>query len=458
MQVFAYVYYDPRLDTPPLPNLWGWEVDRVYQDLGGLSQRPSANAIAEGASPDMASTRPQLAQLLQDCTTERPTYVLVRRLDELGESLQQVHQCLTQLEDLGIVVMATEQDYRAVPQPVTSPVIRQGDDFMRLLDDIQASQRSRCIRQGHARNRVKTLPPPGKPPFGYRRGKDRYVIDRATAPLIREFVERFLLFGSLRGAVRFLEKKYGKKIAVSTGQRWLTSPVYRGDLLYRGKDIIPNTHAPIISREDAAQVDRLLRRNRRLPPRTASAPRSLAGLVTCATCQSAMTVTQVSAPRRDKTYLYLRPVACTQQPKCKSIAYQTILDKTIAVICQALPQAVSAVPPAAMGGMKDAIAAQIQAKQTILDQLPTLVAQGILDQATADLRAYTVQTEIAQIRQQQSQLPPINLLEIAQTVSIPQFWQDLSEAERRFYFREFIQQIKLVREEDDWAIELQFIF
>ncbi len=45
--------------------------------------------------------------------------------------------------------------------------------------------------------------------------------------------------------------------------------------------ILSDTHTPIISREEAAQIDRLLRRNRRLPPRTASANRSLAGLVSC---------------------------------------------------------------------------------------------------------------------------------------------------------------------------------
>ncbi|MEM6427452.1 MAG: recombinase family protein, partial [Cyanobacteria bacterium P01_D01_bin.128] len=97
-------------------------------------------------------------------------------------------------------------------------------------------------------------------------------------------------------------------------------------------------------------------------------------------------------------------------------------------------------------------------KQAVIDRLPELIQEGILDEATADLRRYTLQTEIAAIGEQQAQLPPINLLEIAQTVSIPQFWQDLSEAERRFYFREFLQRIDIIRGEADWAIALKFIF
>ena len=155
--------------------------------------------------------------------------------------------------------------------------VRFGQIYLRLLQEIQENQRSRRIRQGHARNRLRAHPPPGKAPYGYRRGKERYIIDRTTAPVVKEFFERFLLFGSLRGAVRYLEKKYAKKISVSTGRRWLTNPVYRGDLEYQNGEVIRNTHIPIISREEAAQTDRLLRRNRRLPRRTASAPHSLAG-------------------------------------------------------------------------------------------------------------------------------------------------------------------------------------
>ncbi len=52
----------------------------------------------------------------------------------------------------------------------------------------------------------------------------------------------------------------------------------------------------------------------------------------------------------------------------------------------------------------------------------------------------------------------MNLKAIAQTVSIPQFWSDLSESERRFYFREFIQQIKIIRHDQAWQLELIFIF
>lgn len=249
MTTIAYLYLEPLLDTAPDQAIWGEAVDRVYQDWGNRSQWD---------------------QLLQDCQTESVETVFVRKLAELGETIEAVSDRIAALEALGITLISQEE---LIADGLKQP------DLLRRLATIPAHQQQQNLRLGHARNRIKALPPPGKAPYGYRRGKDRYAIDRATAPVVKDFFDHFLLYGSLRGSVRHLEKKYGKKISASTGKRWLTSPIYRGNLAYQTGEVVPNTHPAILPREEAAQIDRLLRRNRRLPPRSASAPRSLAGLV-----------------------------------------------------------------------------------------------------------------------------------------------------------------------------------
>lgn len=449
MQILAYLYSDPLLEAAPASDLWGWEVERVYQDFSG------------GAAAD----RPQLGLLLAAASSSPGSYVLVRRLEELGESLLEVSACLQALEASGAVVLAIEQNYVSGSGSAGScDRAEWQQSLLQLAGEIQQQQRRRHLRQGHARSRLKALPPPGKAPYGYRRGKDRYTLDRSAAPIVKEFFEQFLLFGSLRRAVRLLEKKYGKRISVSTGKRWLTHPVYRGDLLYQDGGRVQNTHAPILSREEAAQIDRLLRRNSRLAPRTASAPRSLAGLGRCRQCGSGLKISQVSAAHRDKVYLYLTPTACPQQPKCKALAYDQVLAKTIAAICQELPAAIAALAqqrPAALGPAAagpSQITQTLTEKEAALAQLPALEASGILDAETAALRAYRLRTEITQVQQQLAQLPPVNLQEIAQTVAIPQFWFDLSESERRFFFREFLKEIRIERHQADWQVELDFIF
>ena len=436
MKIIAYSYTNPLLETAPDRTTWGWEVDQIYHDLGD---------------------RQQLQQLLQDSQQQPADYLLIRHLEELGDYVEEVCDRLTQLESLNITIIPLKSDIQ-INHNQQSKTQATKTDLLKLLNQIRQNQHSRKIRQAYAQNRIKAIPPPGKAPYGYRRGKDRYTLDRSAAPVVKDFFESFLLFGSLRGAVRHIEKKYGKKISVTTGRRWLTNPVYRGDLKYQNAEIISNTHLPIISREEAAQVERLLRRNRRLPPRSASAPHSLAGLVMCTECQSQMITAKVTTFRKDKEYLYLRPQNCSRKPKCKALAYQKILEQTIEIICRDLPLAVAGLEMPNMDGIKSRIKQTISEKQDILSQLPNLTINGILDQQTAELRTYKLRTEISQLQSQLNQLPPVNLLETAKAVSIPEFWWDLSESERRFYLREFINKIQIIRQDTSWHLQVIFIF
>ncbi|NEQ44177.1 MAG: recombinase family protein [Leptolyngbya sp. SIOISBB] len=299
---------------------------------------------------------------------------------------------------------------------------------------------------------------PVGPPYGYRRGRYRYALDKSTAPAVKAFFEHFILYGSIRGAARFLEKTYGKKVAPSTAQRWLQHPVYRGDSEYKDGSVIRDTHTPIIAREEAAQVDRLLRRNRLLPPKTVSAERSLAGLVQCAACQSKLRVSRVTRPRKTQEYLYLRPIHCKREKACRAIAYNTVLEQTITAICTEFPQAVQDLQAPPVGAIKANLATQVAAKEAHLNQIEQLQQQGILDPASADLRRYTLRGELSALEQKRSQLPPENLSTIAQTLGSPEFWQDLSESERRVYLREFIQTIWIDRADTDWQVRIQFVF
>ena len=438
MAIFAYACIDPYLEAPPALSSWGQAVEYVYLD-----------------QQHAAEHRPQLQQLLQDCATTPPSTLLIRQLADLGASVPAVIECVEAFEAMGITVLALDASY------CSNTTSNAGDrsELMQLAMTIQTQQRSYRLQAGHARNRVNVLPPPGRAPYGYRRGRDRYAIDRTTAPVVKAFFEHFILFGSIRGAVRHLDKSYGKRISASTGQRWLTHPAYRGDLAYQDGHIIRNTHTPLISREEAAQVDRLLRRNRRLPPKTVSAPRSLAGLVYCQECESALKVSRVTRPRHTHEYLYLRPMHCGRLPKpCKAIAYEAILEKTIEHVCRDLPSAIAALKTSSASPIKGELQAQIHQKEEALGHIPNLLSQEILDDATANLRVYALRSEISNLEQQISQLPPENLVQIVQALSIPQFWQDLSEAERRVYLREFIHKVIIIRDGNNWDIAIQFVF
>lgn len=456
MKLVAYLYTDPLLESSTDLASGGLVIAQVYHDVA-VRVEPSTKRKSKekkgGGEP-----RSQWRQLVQDCRLDPPDFVILRQLADLGESVQAVSDRLAELETLKIPVIVLAE---LPPDWETLSPLQLGDTpatVMQRLHHLEQQQRSRRIRQGHARNRVQALPPPGKAPYGYHRGKTGYVIDRTTAPVVKDFFEQFLLYGSVRGAVRYLAKRYNKKIAVSTGQRWLTNPVYRGDLAYQDGNRVRDAHPAIISRDEAAQVDRLLRRNQRLPSRSASAPRSLAGLVVCGECRSPLTVARVTTHNRKQEYLYLRPRTCPRTPKCVSLPYNEVLQTTIQQICAALPPAMAGANLPDLTLMKQGMTGAIAAKQALLEQLPTLIASGILDQETADLRAYKLRTEIVDLQTNLAQLPPVDLQATAQTLSIPQFWLDLTETERRAYLRELIREIRLVWQENDWQVELVFSF
>ncbi len=170
-----------------------------------------------------------------------------------------------------------------------------------------------------------------------------------------------------------------------------------------------------------------------------------------------MTVVSVKKPRKKDEYLYLRPNLCPHRPKCR-LVYEEVLQQTIQTICRELPLAVNRMNFSQLDGVKNSWLTEIASKQEILALLPNLLDNGILDIETATLRTYNLRTEISTLQGKLATLPPVNLRSVAQLVSIPQFWLDLSESERRFYFREFIRQIEIIRQDKSWNLQIIFIF
>ena len=437
MIVFAYFYSEPLLESGLNIAVDKLKIDRIYHDLGA---------------------RYELEKLLHDCYNNPPNYLVIRQLEELGNSYQIVKNNYQKITELGVEIISLNS-YKDNSREAFKNFITIDMNDANILKKIEEKQRKLSLQKGQALTRIKASPPPGKAPYGYRRGKENYIIDRSTAPIVKDFFEQFLLFGSLRGAVKYLAKRYGKRISVSTASRWLKSPVYRGDIKYKNNQTISNTHVAIISREEAAQIDRLLGRNKKLSSKTASAKHSLVGLVSCQKCHQPMIVNHVTQRSKKKEYLYIRPQNCPLQPQCQSLSYQAVLDKTIDYICEHFPNKVKNFDPKKIEAYKNNIQMQIKEKQDIINQLSSLVQCKILDETTAHIRRYNLNIEISELRANIEQLPPENLKNIAEAVSLPRFWHDLSEAERRFYFREFIHQIYLeLISKEKWNLDITFIF
>ncbi|MFQ3613810.1 MAG: recombinase family protein, partial [Cyanobacteriota bacterium] len=327
------------------------------------------------------------------------------------------------------------------------------ETWIPLLAEIPHQLQSRRLCRSQAKNRLAGKPPPGPAPFGYRREGDRYVPDRKQAGIVEDFFQHFLLYGSLRQAVRFIEEKHHKRISVATGRNWLLNPVYRGDLAYTDGTTLRDTHPAMLSRTEAAQIDRWLKRNQGIPRRSASAPRSLAGLVKCCSCGSLLRIVQTT-PRQGKknspSYLYLRCQTCRY-----SLNYSEVLQDVIQQVCEQLPQRTRQLDKDPFALARQRIQSQLQANTDILGQLEALQCSGLMDEHSLAQRRYQLRAENALLAQKLEQLPPPNLPQIAQTLSIQPFWQDLTETERRAYLREFLRSIEVDSSGD---VRVVFVF
>lgn len=437
--IIAYTYTDPVIDSIPDGFFWGCEVDRIYLDIG---------------------ERKELKKLVKYCQQKSPNYLLIRSLSELGDTITEIVGLMGKIENYQVEIISIEENYNTSKFKVIKDN-KNRNLLINIWEEIRQKINQKKLEKGHGNNRLKILPPPGKAPFGYIRGKDSYIVNRSTAPIVREFFDRFLLYGSLADTVKYIENKFNKKIALSTARYWLKNPIYRGDLAYKNNVIIPDTHTAIITREESAQIDRILKSHRLVKPRSASANYALAGLIKCQQCSSSFRISHINKKQYQDKYLYLIPTQCPREKTCKALKYDLIFQETINKICEQLPQVTQNFSAPNLQIIKGELERQILEKEENLLQINQLIKDNILDEETGKIRNYKIHIEIGKIKQKIAQLPPDNLTKISTALSNPQFWSDLSPSECRFYLREFIKTINIIPVDENnknCQIILDFIF
>ena len=401
-------------------------------------------------------------EVLVDLSDRQEYLRLVQRVGaaDLQSSLQTL--LLLTLADLGDTVPKVEQQLNFwLQHEVTIEVVSEEcplllqelDAVAPVLTRLAQDLKGRHIAEGHAHNRLNRKPPPGPAPFGYRRVHNTYVLEEQQATVVRAFFDRFLLYGSIRGSVKYVQEERGETISVTTARRWLTSPVYRGDLQFKDGVTLRDTHPPLLSREEAAQIDRWARRNSPISSRSTSAPRALAGLVHCQTCDRPLRIVQATRKYSQRVYRYLRCPGCRY-----SVKYNGVLQNTIQAVCQQLPAKAANLNSVPLDSIKSRIELQIEHNKGKISDLSIKDLSNEADSSgktDRQYQRYQLEGENSKLNQKRDQLPPADLAAIAQTVSIEPFWQSLSESEQRSYLREFIRKITV---NSHCEVKLEFFF
>ena len=283
------------------------QVDRVIQDVESGSKN---------------SKSPGFRELMDLVKEGKVAEIVVTRLDRLTRSLSSLQKTMEILKAHGVALVSLDD---SIDTSTAAGVFHL--NMLGALAEMEVGRLSERVRHGwsHLRDRRVAM----NPPFGYRKENDQHVLDTtpflclisdrsewSRAKISRYYIDTFLQERSIRLTLRVVYPHFGIQVYRSRRRgphatrlirfsptafsQWLTNPVLQGHLSYRRNassnrkredpktwQIIPNTHEPLITAEEAAMIKQILSRNRQVKGFGSPKRRhSVSGLVFCGECRS----------------------------------------------------------------------------------------------------------------------------------------------------------------------------
>jgi len=283
--------------------------------------------------------RKSFLTLMDWCCSGLCPQVIVTRLDRLTRSLPTLRKTITQLQEAGVTLVALDDSIDTSTAAGKFQI-----NILGALAEMEVDRLSERVRHGwaHLRDRKVAM----HPPFGYTKVNNKHELDYtpflcllacpiqpladrhtklsvelpiefSSAQIADYLFHAFFKVQTLRGTLRWMNETYGiqtfahnNESGQSKGGRvarglfrfsvgglrdWLTNPILQGHLsylrgrAYKGREqIIYNTHKPLITAEEARQIEMTLAHNKQVRGYGSTALKyPLSGLVFCGECRGA---------------------------------------------------------------------------------------------------------------------------------------------------------------------------
>jgi DNA invertase Pin-like site-specific DNA recombinase len=280
------------------------------QELACLEYARSKNIgileifIEQGESAKFAD-RTQLLELIDFCRENKGKVeaLLVWKVDRFARNVQDHFNIKATLMKYGVRIVSVTEPIDTNPEGKLMETILAG--FAQFDNDIRAMR----TLQGMRRKLQEGLFP-WKAPKGYvsvTKGEKKSRPDQPDQPLfgILQRAWQALLTGAYTKAeIRRLLGTWGVMLSAQSADNLFSNPYYAGVLLDRWSgEECPGLHMPMVTREEFARVQQILRRRARSVPHQRARPEfPLRGLVRCAACRRYLTGS--SARGRSRRYPY----------------------------------------------------------------------------------------------------------------------------------------------------------
>lgn len=332
-----------------------------------LSQNPDLKTFDEYVDDGVSGTtfeRPSFQRMIEDIKTNKVNCVVVKDLSRLGRNhieTSKYIEILFPMLKVRFIAINDQIDSYLKPQSVNNVIV----PFKNLLNDEYCRDISMKIRSSLTIKRENGQYIGSFPCYGYVKSKEdrhKLVIDEEAAQNVRNAFKMFIDGATLRGIATTFnesgiltpseykrskgfndrhytthEKAFWDTIAI---RRMLTNQMYVGDMVQKQMEIVsykvnicrridkdkriivPNTHEPIISREDFNKVQSLLNRDTRVCVSNNELD-LFSGFVKCGDCKRGMNKKHIYQPYKDYYYYICNTFKKNGKSACTKHAIRT---------------------------------------------------------------------------------------------------------------------------------------
>lgn len=241
--------------------------------------------------------RPGYQHLLQLIASRGVKELLITRVDRLGRDAKEGDMVIAFCAKYNVTITALQGGEVESVTPTGFILSR----FMTTMAEHESRMLSLRIRGGLASGRRRHRPLRGRAAWGYRVKPDKSALE--PDPIEFERAEQFIdLLKQCKWRMNTALTKWHKQgrgeiplHSCRSVRAWLLNPVIRGGLGYgqvtnhQYKEIIWNTHEPLLSAEEFGTLERYFERNKQMwGSNHQRNPRLLTGLCVCAHCNKTM--------------------------------------------------------------------------------------------------------------------------------------------------------------------------
>lgn len=332
-----------------------------------LSQNPDLKTFDEYVDDGVSGTtfeRPSFQRMIEDIKTNKVNCVIVKDLSRLGRNhieTSKYIEILFPMLKVRFIAINDQIDSYLKPQSVNNVIV----PFKNLLNDEYCRDISMKIRSSLTIKRENGQYIGSFPCYGYVKSKEdrhKLVIDEEAAQNVRNAFRMFIDGATLRGIATTFnesgiltpseykrskgfndrhytnhEKAFWDTIAI---RRMLSNQMYVGDMVQKQMEIVsykvnicrridkdkriivPNTHEPIISREDFNKVQSLLNRDTRVCVSNNELD-LFSGFVKCGDCKRGMNKKHIYQPYKDYYYYICNTFKKNGKSACTKHAIRT---------------------------------------------------------------------------------------------------------------------------------------